>query len=163
MDEGGDRPSKSERKRQALRAQALGRRLTELSTAELATVPLPEPLRDAVTAHGRMAKKEARRRQLQFIGRLMRDADEPAIQRAVDAVDHTSAQQKYRHRRLETWRDRLLEEPAAVTAYVAEHPGTDVQALRRLLRDHGHARDEDDARRLARKLYRFLASAEAAD
>jgi len=162
MDTGDDstfedeRLSRSALKRRALHAQDLGRRLTQLTTLPLDSVPISDALRQAIADYRRIAKKSARRRQLQFIGRLMRDEDQAAVEAAIAAIDHASAQQKYHHRGLENWRDRLLTEAEALTAYVSEHPGTDVKMLRDILAQHRRAKDPPAAKVAARKLYRFL-------
>src|SRR5262245_22601007 len=71
-------PSKSQRKRDAHALQALGVQLVALSAAQLARLDLPEPLHEAVVAAQRMRTRGARTRQMQFIGKLMRQL-EPAV------------------------------------------------------------------------------------
>src|ERR687895_594784 len=68
-------PSKTQRKREMHELQALGAELTELNDEQLSSMHLPEHLMDAVLDARRMSKHEARRRQLQFIGKLMRTVD----------------------------------------------------------------------------------------
>ncbi|MFW6093413.1 MAG: ribosome biogenesis factor YjgA [Pseudomonadota bacterium] len=148
--------SKSERKRQAHRLQALGRELTELEPAELEALPLSDALRAAVADHRRFPSKEARRRQLQFIGRLMREEDTAALQDALEALRGRSARARYEFHLLERWRDRLLEEPDALTAFLAEHPGTDTQQLRHRIQQVHKARTAEQHRTAYRALFRFL-------
>jgi ribosome-associated protein len=74
-----DRPSKSQRKREALALQDLGATLVTLKPAQLDKIPLPEELREAVLAARQMTQRGARKRQLQYIGRLMREIDPEPI------------------------------------------------------------------------------------
>ena len=81
-------PSKSELKRTAHAQQALGERLARLATRQLRALELPEALREAIEEFHRLPKSHlARRRQLQFIGRLMRDIDQPAIEKQLQALE----------------------------------------------------------------------------
>jgi ribosome-associated protein len=152
----GEPVSKSERKRRAHRLQALGRRLTELKADELAGLMLPEALVAAITDYQRFPSHEARRRQLQFIGRVMRDLDPEPLQAALDSLDGQSAGSRYEFHRLERWRERLIEEPDALTVFVAEHPEVDVQQLRHHIQQVHKARGEDQQRIAYRALFRFL-------
>ncbi len=75
-----DRPSKSSRKRAAHAAQALGERLIALKETDLARLPLPETLLDAVREARRIKARGGLSRQKQYIGKLMRDLDTAAIE-----------------------------------------------------------------------------------
>jgi ribosome-associated protein len=79
-----DRPSKSSRKRAAHAAQALGERLIALKETDLARLPLPETLLDAVREARRIKARGGLSRQKQFIGKLMRDLDTAAIEDAIE-------------------------------------------------------------------------------
>jgi len=81
-----DRPSKSARKREALAAQALGERLIALKESELAKIPLPDPLREAVREARRISARGGLARQKQYIGKLMRETDTLAIEAALSAL-----------------------------------------------------------------------------
>lgn len=151
--------SKSERKRRAHRRQALGRRLTALSEEELAALRLPEALIHAIADYRRFPSHEARRRQLQFIGRLMRDVDEAPLETALAALQGQSDRVRYEFHRVEQWRERLLAQPEALTAFLAEYPDTDSQQLRHHLRQVGDAADDDRRRGAYRALFRFLRDA----
>jgi len=148
--------SKSERKREAHRIQALGRELTELKPALLRELELPERLLACILDYQRFPSHEARRRQLQFIGRLMRDVDLDPIREALDRLQGHSAQAQYQFHQLETWRERLLAEPEALTAFLAEHPEVDAQQLRHRIAQVHKAKDEHQQRTAARALFRYL-------
>ena len=72
---------------------------------------------------------------MQYIGRLMRKVDPAPIRARIAEIEGSSAQATARHRRLEAWRERLIGDDAALTAFAAEHPGADLQALRALIRN----------------------------
>jgi ribosome-associated protein len=82
-----DKPSKSQRKREALALQDLGETLVTLKPAQLDKIPLPEELREAVLAARQMNQRGARKRQLQYIGRLMREIDPEPIRAALGFAD----------------------------------------------------------------------------
>jgi ribosome-associated protein len=148
--------SKSERKRQAHRIQALGQELTGLKPAQLRELDLPERLLASILDYQRFPSHEARRRQLQFIGRLMRDVELDPIREALDRLQGTSAQAQYAFHQLEIWRERLLAEPDALTAFLSEHPEVDAQQLRHRITQVHKARDEHQQRTASRALFRYL-------
>lgn len=128
--------SKSEMKRESHALQQLGMDLVKLKPSDLAKVPLDEELKDAIAlAHKLANKREAQRRHMQFIGKLMRSRDVTAIREALNAFDQKSAVANAHFHKLEQWRDRLIKEgDKAVNALVAEHHQLDRQKLRQLAR-----------------------------
>jgi ribosome-associated protein len=154
-----DEASKSERKRDATRMQNLGRALTQLNATQLAEVPLSDKLATAIADYHRFSANEAKRRQLQFIGKLMRNVDITAVEATLELIEGRSAQARFQFRQLETWRDRLISEPAALTEYLSDHPNTDRQQLRHHIQHVHKARDGEQKRAATRALFRFLRSA----
>lgn len=151
-----DRPSKTRLKREAHALQDLGARLVGLPEGRLRELQLPETLADAVQAARRIHGHEARRRQLQYIGRIMRDTDAAALRARLAAWDGDSAGHTARLREIERWRERLLADAAALTEFAREHPNADLQRLRTLVRN---AQNEADGRRPPhsyRELFRAL-------
>jgi ribosome-associated protein len=148
--------SKTKRKQEMHELQALGVALVALSESQLQEMSLDDGLRQAVLEAKRITSHEARRRQMQYIGRLMRDADAEPIRAALAAVEGHSAQAAAHHRRLEAWRERLMHEDEALTEFAAAHPGADVQALRTLLRNARKEAKEGKPPRAYRELFRFL-------
>ncbi|HUL94495.1 MAG TPA: ribosome biogenesis factor YjgA [Usitatibacter sp.] len=132
MDE-DDFISKTRRKRQMKDLQDLGAALVKLSPDQLARVEMPEALREAVLDCKRMTKHEAVRRQVQYIGRVMRDIDAEPI---ADQIARMEAPTK-RHVALfhvaEQWRRDLIDDPAALERFVHEHPDADPDRLRALI------------------------------
>src|SRR5688572_24724477 len=148
--------SKTRKKREMHELQALGAALVALSDAHLAGMPLEEGLREAVLEARRMRSHEARRRQLQYIGRLMRETDAAPIRARLDELSGLSAQASVRHRRLEALRERLVAGDEALTEFAADYPGADLQALRALIRNARKELKEGRPPRAYRELFRFL-------
>ena len=122
--------SKSQRKREMTALQELGEALVKLSPDQLARVDMPETLRDAVMECRRFTKHEARRRQVQYIGRIMRDVDAGPIAEQVAAMHAPSRATTALFHRAEKWRDDILADPEAVARFVHEFPEADPHLLR---------------------------------
>jgi len=146
--------SKTRRKREMTELQSLGAALVEVPEGQLDF--LPDDLREAVLEAKRIKSHEAKRRQLQYIGRLMRDVDPAPIRARLAEIEGGSAQAAARHRRLEAWRTKLMEDDEALTAFAAEHPGADLQALRTLIRNSRKEQKEGKPPRAYRELFRFI-------
>src|SRR2546430_1347573 len=113
--------SKTQRKKEMHALQALGAELVELPESQLEALALPERLAQAVREAKRITSHEGKRRQMQYIGLLMRELDPEPIRARLAAISGQSAQEAARHRRLEALRARLLEDDGALTDYVASH------------------------------------------
>lgn len=149
-------PSKTQRKKAMQALQDLGEDLVSLSADQLAQFDLPEGLREAVKAARRITQHEARRRQGQYIGKLMRDLDPEGIRTQLDRIRGVSAAATAHMHRLERWRERLLEDESSLEQLAGEHPGCDVQRLRQLIRNARKERDEQKAPKAFRQLYQML-------
>lgn len=128
-------PSKTKIKKQMHELRDLGKELTELGKDQLAQLDLPENLRDAIREMKNINKFGALRRQMQYIGKLMRDVDTVPILARLDAWKGTSQQHIGYMHQLERWRDRLLESDGALTELLAAYPQADAQRLRTLIRN----------------------------
>jgi ribosome-associated protein len=159
--EADERPSKSARKRDAHALQDIGTALVALSRERLGRIPMPDKLRQAVLEAQRITKHEARRRQMQYIGKLMRDADRAPIQEALDVINGVSAAAVARQHRLERLRTRLMEDEAVLGEVVAAHPGADLQQLRQLRRNALREQEQGKPPRAFRELFRVLRDLEA--
>lgn len=151
--------SKTRRKQEMHELQFLGAALVDLSAAHLERMRLPEELERAVREARAIASHEARRRQVQYIGRLMRAIDAAPIRAQLAAVSGGSAQERARHQRLEHWRSRLLEEDGALTEFARAHPAADLQQLRALIRNARKERGASRPPRAFRELFRVLREA----
>jgi ribosome-associated protein len=148
--------SKTKRKQEMLALQALGAALVELSESQLQGLTMETRLRDAVLEAKRITSHEARRRQIQYIGRLMRELDPEPVRAQLAAIEGHSAEDTARHRRLETWRERLLADDEALTEFAGAHPGADLQKLRTLIRSVRKDREADRTPRSYRELFRCI-------
>ena len=127
-------PSKTQLKAEADEKQALGEALLTLRADLMARLDLPEKLLDAITQAKRITHFEGRRRQLQFIGKLMRPLDAGPIRAAIDEQANGSAELTLALHLAEQRRDRLIASDDALGAWLSEFPGTDSQQLRALVR-----------------------------
>jgi ribosome-associated protein len=148
--------SKTRRKKEMHELQALGVALVELPESQLALMQIAEELRQAVLEAKRITAHEGKRRQLQYIGRLMRDIDPVPLRAQLDALTGHSAQESARHRRLEALREKLLGDDEALTAYVSAHTGADLQGLRTLIRNARREQKDGRPPRAFRELFRAL-------
>jgi ribosome-associated protein len=153
--------SKTKRKQEMLELQALGVALVALPEAQLDFLQ-PE-LRQAVLEAKRISAHEGRRRQLQYIGRLMRDVDPAPIRARLDALTGSSSQANARHKRIEALRKRLLADDEALTQFAATHPTADLQTLRNLIRNSRKEYEEGRPPRAYRELFRLLTSIDSAN
>jgi len=148
--------SKTRRKQEMHALQKLGAELVALADSQLDAMDLPGDLLRAVQEARRIRSHEARRRQLQYIGRLMREVDPEPIRARLAVLRGDSAQAVAHHRRLEALRTRLMEDDSALTEYASTHPAADLQALRALLRNARREAKEGKPPRAYRELFRFL-------
>ena len=124
--------SKTRRKRQMHDLQAIGARLVALSAETLAHIDLPDNLREAVQDARRMTKHEARRRQLQYIGRLMRDIDAAPIAEQLEALAAPTKRQSALFHVAERWREEMIGDAGAIERFAKEFPVADAGRLHAL-------------------------------
>ncbi|MGL1832577.1 ribosome biogenesis factor YjgA [Rhodocyclaceae bacterium SMB388] len=149
-------PSKSSRKRDMHRLQDLGEALVALSADQLAKVPIPDDLLLAVKDAKRFTKHEARRRQMQYIGRLMRHIDPEPIQAQLDVFKGLSRSEIARQHRLERLRNEFLEDETVIGRIAEVWPDADLQHLRVLRRNALKEREVQKPPRAYRELFRVL-------
>lgn len=131
-----DRPSKSQVKREMHALTDLGKQLVDLPVDRLRKLPLPEPLFEAIRLAQRTTSREGRRRQIHYVGKLMRsdDVDKEAIRRQLDTWEHGSREEARSQHRLEALRELLLRDDDALTELLAKHDVPDVQQFRATIR-----------------------------
>jgi ribosome-associated protein len=129
-----DRPSRTQLKLQMQALQDLGEELTTLPAARLAAIEMPDALRGAIEEFHRTRSHEGRRRQLQFIGKQMRTADEAQLREAVAAYRLGSARDTLALHEAERWREELAADDGALTRWAVAYPASDLAQLRRLVR-----------------------------
>lgn len=156
-DDFSEEKSKSQVKREMLALQELGDRLTKLKADMLARLPLTDGLRKALDEAPKHTAHAARKRHIQFIGKLLRDQDLDAILALLDQVDSSTRQYNERFHALERWRDRIVAEgDAAIEPFVALYPEADRQHLRGLVRQAQHEAARNKPPSAARKIFKYI-------
>jgi len=154
-----EEPSKSQRKRDSHALQDLGEELVALSPEHLDGLDLPERLVDAIAEARRTTKHGARRRQMQFVGKLMRHIDPEPVRERIAALKAPSHAEVARLHLIEDWRDRLLAEADAITAFLNAYPHADAQQLRQLVRAVAEERARGKPPRAFRQLFHAIRDA----
>lgn len=148
--------SKTRRKAAMDALQDLGGKLVDLPKDKLAKLNLPEILLDAVNEAKRITSNGAIRRQMQYIGRLMREIDtQPIIEQLQRWEGRHSAETAHFHQ-LERWRTRLLEEEQALSEFMQQYPGVDSQQLRSLIRNSKREHLDNKPPKSSRELFKLL-------
>ena len=149
--------SKTRRKRECDALQELGEQLITLKKDELESFDLPDELFDAVQAAGKIRQRGALKRQKQFIGRLMREVDAEEIEQKLNMIRHKNDINNAHFKRLEKWRDRILEEgDRAITDLLEEFPEADRQQLRQLYRNAINEQKKNKPPASARQLFKYI-------
>lgn len=157
-----DRPSRSQLKRDAEALQDLGLALVELPQAKLDRVELPDQLREAIDLARRITAHGGKRRQMQFIGKLMRKFDAAPIRAQIEAMQQADRRAAQRFHVLEALRDKLLAEgDDALGELLERYPAADRQHLRQLIRQAQTERDKNKPPASARSLFRYLRELDA--
>ena len=164
QDADADAPiSKTKLKAEADVAQSIGKNLIALSKDRLIKLELPEALFDAVMEAKRLTANGAIRRQLQYLGRLMRDVDSAPIVAQLAAWEGKNTQENARFHTMERWRMRLIAEPAALQEFLVKYPHIDIQQFRTLIRN---AQKEEAALKppkSSRELFKLIREASESD
>jgi len=149
--------SKSQRKRDAQELKSLAGQLIGLSKARLAQVPLEGPVREAVEEARQIRSHVARKRQLQFIAKLLRRTDATEIFESIESFNNEARQLTARQHRSEAWRDFLLESgDTALGQLLEKHHKADAQAIRQLLRNAHREAQKGKPPASLRALFRLL-------
>lgn len=148
--------SKSQRKREMHALQRLGEQLTEVSDERLQSLDLPDTLLEALRTLKSIKAHGAIRRQLQYIGRLMRDIDPTPIETALEKWSGHSRAEVAKQHLAERWREELLADDTHLTRWISEHPGTDIQSLRTLIRQCKKEALESKPPRAYREIYQLV-------
>ena len=149
--------SKSQVKRELHALQDIGEQLTRLNNSQLARFDLPEAVLSAILDCQSISSYGARKRQLKYIGKLLRDVDmDDAIQRLNLLTQHKAQDAQALHK-LENWRERLINEgDAALSELLTEYPEIDRQHLRQLLRSIDKETKQNQPPKSYRKLFQYL-------
>ncbi|MBB5019701.1 ribosome-associated protein [Chitinivorax tropicus] len=148
--------SKTRRKQEMQDLQDLGAALVRLSKDQLKQLDLPEKLLEAVKEAQRLTAHGAIRRQLQFIGKIMREVDPAPIQAFLDRLSGESSEHTAWLHQLERLRDKLLASDEALQALLAQHPALDIQQMRTMVRNARKEREENKPPKHFRALFQTL-------
>lgn len=158
-----DRPSKTKLKQASHELQDLGEALVALPDSRLDGLAIPETLLDAVREYKRTRTHEGKRRQMQYIGKLMRRIDPAPIQQAVDDMRLGRAKDALSLHQAEAWRTELIADDEAATRWMTQHPHSDAQQLRNLVRSarkDAALVPEKRSGRAYRELFQFIKQAQ---
>ncbi len=160
------RPSKTQRKKASHELQDLGEALVALPDNRLADLDIDESLRGAIDEYRRTRSHEGRRRQMQYIGKLMRRTDPEPLREAVAAMQLGRARDALALHEAERWRAELIADDDALTRWSAGHPEADLQRLRSLVRaarKDAASAPEQRSGKAFRDLFRYLRDEAQAD
>ena len=150
-------PSRTQRKREAHETRALARRLINLKPAIVAGLPLDDSVADAIEEARKIRSHVARKRQMQFVAKLLRRDDEQPIRDALEELDLAALQLTARQHRSEAWRDHLLENgDNALGQLLSSRRDVDAQSVRQVLRNAQRELKADKPPSAARSLFRML-------
>ena len=150
------RPSKTKQKEAMHELRDLGAELVELSVGQLKRINLPESLFDAVRACQKITAHGARRRQIQYLGKLMRGVDDEPIRAGLAMLRGESSAETARLHRLERFRVRLLEDEAVLAEIAALWPSVDLQHLRTLRRNALKEKENNKPPKNFRAIFQIL-------
>lgn len=149
-------PSKTRLKAEADAAQEIGRQLVALPKDKLKKLALEESLMDAIAEAKRITSNGAIRRQLQYIGRLMRETDLAPIVEQLQKWEGKHQEENARFHHMERWRSRLLEDAKAIELFIAEYPQTPVQQIRTLIRNANKEHAAGKPPKSSRELFKMI-------
>ena len=164
-DNGYDRPSKSQLKREMHALQELGVELVALPKDALKRMPMPESLDEAVRAARRITDHEGKRRQMQYVGKVMRgllDEETAALREALDKYKGINKAETARLHWIERTREKLLADDAALTEFIRQHPAVDPQEGRTLIRNARKEAQQGKPPRYFRDLFQWIKNADGA-
>ncbi len=149
-------PSKSAVKRQMTGLQKMGEELVALPKDKLDRLKLPDELRGAIDEAKRITAHGGLRRQMQYIGRLMRGFDAQPVAEQLLQWDSKHNDDTEHFHQLERWRDRLLNDESSLGEFIAAYPHTDIQSLRTLIRNAHREQEQQRPPKSSRALFKLL-------
>jgi ribosome-associated protein len=150
------RPSKTKQKEAMHELRDLGAELVELSVGQLKRINVPENIFDAVRECQKITAHGARRRQIQYLGKLMRGVDDEPIRAGLALLRGESSAETARLHRLERFRVRLLEDEAVLSEIAALWPSVDLQHLRTLRRNALKEKENNKPPKNFRAIFQIL-------
>ena len=152
-----ERISRTQKKKEARALQALGEQLVALSSEQLENIDMPEEILEAVEFAWKVTSHGARRRQIQYIGALMRDIETESIQSALENIRYGDARKAHAFKKIEAWRDRLKQGDTALLEDILRScPDTERQRLTQLARNALKEHEKGISAKSSRLLFRYL-------
>ena len=149
--------SKTQKKREMIALQELGEELVRLNAAQLTKIPLSDELREAIFAVQSMSKRGARYRQMQYIGKLMREADVAHIHDALDILRNKNNLATAHFHQFEKWRDQLIAgNEEIMNDILRKFSDVDIQHLRQLVRNAQKEQADGKSPKASREIFRYL-------
>lgn len=156
-DGAGERVSRTQKKKDALAAQKLGEQLLTLTDEQLEKLDIPDSLQSAVEQARGIKKHGARRRQLQYIGTIMRNLDTQLLKAELEAIFDQGHEHIRRFKQVEHWRDRLAAGgKEQVDELITECPQMDRQTLMKMVQNCQRTGSGSEARKAGRALFRYI-------
>ena len=152
-----DLPSKSQLKRDNQDLRDMARQLVLLAKSQLEKITLDDSLKEAIEEACRLKKPDARRRQIQYIAKLMRDIDISGIKHALEKINYQSKTFRKHFTKLEEWRDRFINEGNdAIEEFITHFPNADRQQLRNLQRQAYREKSKNKPHAASEKLFKYI-------
>jgi len=149
--------SKTQVKRECIDLQDLGEAMSKLEPAALDKIPMDDTIREAIITIRKMKKGSALKRQIQYVGKLLRNSDHEPIRTAYDKVVNHYREDVKQFHKLENWRDRLLAEgDKALGDLLNEMPQLDRQHLRQLIRQASKEQQNNKPPKSSREIFKYL-------
>jgi len=149
--------SRSEKKREMTALQELGKRLLELSQAQMQKIEMPQELQDSLLLARTLKSHAALRRQIQYIGVLMRRIDAGPIRQELNEIDKGQKRKAREFQQLELMRDKLVEgDDAVLEEIINRFPDADIQKLRQIVRAARKEKKDNSPPKQTRALFRYL-------
>jgi ribosome-associated protein len=152
-----DLPSRSQLKRENQELRDMGEQLVLLAKSQLEKIALDDSLKAAIKEARRLKNLDARRRQLQYIGKLLRNIDVTDIKYSLEKLNHQSQTFRQHFAKLEEWRDRFINEGNnAIEDFIAQYPEADRQQLRNLQRQASREKSQNKSSTASEKLFKYI-------
>lgn len=154
-----DNESKSQRKEDMLALQKIGESLIKLTEEQLTTIDLPDNLLTAIQHIKSLTSNEAKRRQLQYIGKIMRQIDPELIKQTLKCIEFIHEKNTAQFHHIEEWRTKLLiHGDDALNSFLGDYPKVDRQQLRQLIRNAQQDRKNNKNTGAEKALFKYLQS-----
>jgi ribosome-associated protein len=155
-----DYKSKTQKKKEADSLQELGEKLVKLSKEQIEDIELPSEIHDAVRFAKTIKSRGARRRQMQYIGTLMRKIDPEPVKEAIENIEQGDYRKAAAFKEIETWRDQLIDgNKKLMEEILIKCPDADRQQLTQFVRNAIKERGNNKPPRAYRALFRYLTKA----